>query len=175
MRAIEQVLAQHEKDVDAQHDLQETLDRALKLVEEEQLEKEQIISDKSQLDAKINWMTDRMQAEERAYRIIKKSIQPWVLQMRVKKLLREGKGEAFKKDLKQRDAKIVDMVYLLADYGKQLQVLFEMYCVPLEGFFEEKAYSLMDPNGFNLEIFQEYKHSVKQMAVLYKQVENEAS
>ena len=172
---IVQVLAQHDKDVDVQHDFQETLGRALKLIEEEQLEKEQVISDKAQLEAKLNWMTDRMQAEERAYRTIKKNIQPWVLRMRIKKLLREGKGEAFKKDLKQRDAKVVDMVYLLANYGKQLQVLFEKYCVPLEGFFEEKAYSLMDPNGFNLKSFQEYKHSVKQMAVLYKQVENEAS
>ena len=113
--------------------------------------------------------------EERAYKMIKKNVQPWLLRIRVDKVMRAGEAESFKLHLKQRDAKVIDMVYLLARCGRQMQALFEKYCVPMEGFFEAKAFSPLDPSGFNLVRFQQYRYAAKQMALLYKQVENEVS
>ena len=56
------------------------------------------------------------------YRILKRNIMPWVLRMRVTKLVRSGKLEDFKLNSKKRECRVIDMVYLLGQYGKQLQV-----------------------------------------------------
>ena len=48
--------------------LQNTADKALQLAADEQLQKSQVIADKDQLEAKLNWLKDGMKAEEQAYR-----------------------------------------------------------------------------------------------------------
>jgi hypothetical protein len=170
-----QILAQHRHLVDRQDKLKLKLKSASTHIQDVHSQKEQVVLDKLQLEAKLNWMMASMQREETAYRIIKKNFRPMILKFRVLKLLCKGDAKEFRLKSKMRDCKVVDMVHLLGNYGKQLQVLYEIYCVPMEFFFEAKAYGLMDPNGFQLRAFKEYKHAVHQMALLFKQVENDVS
>ena len=170
-----QVLAQHQNDVDKRYRLKRNLNSAASQLNEVQLQKEQIISDKLQLEDKLNWMKHLIKNEERAYSIIKKNFRPWILWNRVHQLLRGGDAEAFRLNSQKRECKVIDIVYLLGNYGKQLQILHDVYCRPMEQFYLEKAYTLLDPNGFQLQNFQEYSLAVRKMALLYKQVENEAS
>ena len=102
-------------------------------------------------------------------------MRPWLFRLRLRKLLVGGDAAAFKANIEQRDYKVLEMVHLLGNYGKQLRILYDQYFIPLESLFGEKAYTLMDPNGFELRTFVEYKHAIKQMAMLYKQVKDAVS
>lgn len=85
--------------------------------------------------------------------------------------MRSGEITTFKRESKKRDYKIVEIVFLLAQFAKQLRVLSSSYCTQMEPFFEVQAYSPRDPNGFNYTTFQEYRAAVSQMVLVYDQVE----
>ena len=61
------------------------------------------------------------------------------------------------------------------EYRGVLQVLYETYCVPMEAYFQDKAFTAVDQKGFQWINFQEYSAAVFQMVQVYKIVEDEVS
>ena len=143
------------------------------------MEKEQILSDKQQLEQKIYWLANRTSSTahaEESYRRIKKFVQIYLFKTRLLKLVRGGNLDAFKLNSKKRKGKLQNIVCKLAGYGSQLQVLFNVYCVPMEAFFQKNEFDThLDPKGWNFRDFQVYKRAIHQMALLFKQVGNQAS
>ena len=168
-------MAQHERDLDRQDQLKQSLKTAASLLDSVQIEKEQIILDKQQIEDKLSWMESQLEREEQAYRVIKRSIRPWVLMMRVKKLVRGGEEykKEFVKNYRMREGRTVDMVVLLSHFAKQLRILSQIYCERMEYFFQQHAYTPMDPSGLGQSNFLEYKLAVHQMAQVYYGVETE--
>ena len=163
-----QFLVQRNKDVAVQNSLKN-------LFENEQRRNEQVCADKQQLEAELRWIHERASSEERAYRVLKRNMKPWVLRMRLRKMVRSGDLSKFRTESKKRDCKIMDIIYLLSAYSKQLRVMSEKYCVPMEAFFQKQAYSPMDPDGFYLINFQSYARAVDEIVQVYTQVETEVN
>ena len=168
-------MAQHERDLDRQDQLKQSLKTAVSLLDSVQIEKEQIFLDKQQIQDKLSWMESQLEREEKAYRVIKRSIRPWVLMMRVRKLVRGGDEhkKEFMKNYRMREGRTVDMVVLLSHFAKQLRILSQIYCERMEYFFRQHAYTPMDPNGLGQSNFVEYKLAVYQMSQVYYGVETE--
>ena len=133
-------------------------------------QRNQMSLDMMQLDDKLKWMTSQMTSKEHAYRLIKKNLQPWILKMRVVKLVQSGRIKQLKLSLNIRDSHESNAILLMTSFANQLNVLYSVYLEPLLPLVAEKAFSAVDPKGFNLQVYQEFTNAAQKLMVLQRQI-----
>ena len=90
--------------------------------------------------------------------------------MRVVKLVQSGRIKQLKLSLNIRDSHESNAILLMTSFANQLNVLYSVYLEPLLPLVAEKAFSAVDPKGFNLQVYQEFTNAAQKLMVLQRQI-----